>query len=259
MTDERRFSEEEVAAIFERATRVDEERTSLPGRDGGDAPRRAGLTLAEIRKIGTEVGISADAIEASARAVAHPSEPVEVNRRLLGMPVGVAGSAELPRRLTDDEFAQLVALLRDRFSAQGKVEDAGGLRSWRNGNLRFQLEPAGEGQRLRMQTYRQSAQQLISVGSALMATGVVLGGIGLWGGDFDAVAPFAFLTVMGGGTIAANLISLRGWAARRREQMREIAERAVEMASRTLPGTGRTGAIEAGEGDRTDARRDADD
>ena len=255
MNDERRFTEDEVAQIIERATRVDGEADRIGSGDDGE-PRRPGMTLAEIQRIGREVGISDDAIASSARALVYRSEEPEVNRRWMGVPVGVAGAAELPRRLTEEEWAQLVALIRDRFSAHGKLESAGSLMSWRNGNLRVQLEPNGDGQRIRMQTYRQSATQLMTLGSGMLGAGVVLGALSFAIGDAEAaVSSFGALTLLGTGFITANLLSLRGWAAARRAQMSEIAERAVELASRSLPSgesTSRLGAPRGGDADQGD-------
>lgn len=232
---DRRYSEDEVAEIFDRATRVDPERRAL-GSGRGEPASSPGMTLAELQRIGAEVGIPAEAIAASARAVDLQARPPEVNQTLLGLPIGVSSTAPLPRRLSDDEWARLVARIRDEFSAHGTVEEAGPLKSWRNGNLRIQLEPTAEGQQLRMQTYKQSARGMVQAGGALLGTGAVLGTVSILAGDAQAaLATFSMLSLMGGGMIGSAALSLRGWARRRRDQMRRIGEVAAEMAGRALP------------------------
>jgi hypothetical protein len=67
---DRRFTEEEAAAIFRKAT----ESQQTPPRE---APPGEGLTLAEIQEIGLQVGIDADAV---ARA-APPSDRSGPRRR----------------------------------------------------------------------------------------------------------------------------------------------------------------------------------
>jgi hypothetical protein len=237
MTSERRYEDQEVEQIFERATRPEEGSARRPAGEGG-ASTGSGMTLSDLKRIGAEVGIPAERIESAARALDHRVKPVEVDRRLLGLPVGVAGRSELPRRLTDEEWAQLVAMVRYEFSAHGKLEEAGALRSWRNGNLRVQLEPAGKGQQLRIQTCKQSAQGMIQAGGAMLGTGVLLGAVSALAGDAQAaLASFSMLSVFGAGMIGSAALGLRGWAERRREQMERIAGRASQLASRTLPGT----------------------
>jgi hypothetical protein len=59
---ERRFNEAEVAAIFERATEAREtSQRELPSGEGG------GLTLTELKEIGSEVVISPDMIVQAAQ------------------------------------------------------------------------------------------------------------------------------------------------------------------------------------------------
>ncbi len=239
---ERRYDESQIAEIFERATRADQERRALAS---GDEPtaEAPGMTLQELQRIGAEVGISADAIEASARAIDRSARPPEVNRRLLGLPIGVMSVEPLPRRLSDEEWARLVTRIRDEFGAHGTLEETRTLRSWRNGNLRVQLEPTRDGQKLRMQTYRQSSRALLQAGSAVFGTGVVLGAVSIVVGDAQAaLVSFSILAAAGAGMLGTGILGLRGWARTRMAQMARLTDLATQMASRALPGTaGATG------------------
>lgn len=139
---QRRYSEEEVAQIIEAAVRgADEPSDAL----GPAKPRSQGMSLAEIQEIGAEVGIPAHAIAASAAAIDVGDSSVGVTGTTLGVPHGVAGTVPLPRELTDREWEILVGHLRETFNAIGKTESEGGMRSWRNGNLQFRVEPTSTG------------------------------------------------------------------------------------------------------------------
>ncbi len=234
MSSERLYNDEEVAAIIDKATRLEDR----PASGGGSlAASQSGMTLAEIQKIGTEVGISPEVIAHSARSLTAGNQgATEVTRHFVGMPVGVGGGTDLPRSLTDREWEELVVQIRERFSAHGKLDQTGSLRSWRNGNLRVQLEPSANGQRLTLQTVKQQAMQQMMAGAGLLAGGGVLSLIGVAQGDADPLKGALILMVFGGAFLAVNAVSLRGWAVRRREQMEALMDSAVSIASRALPG-----------------------
>ena len=105
---ERRYDEDEVAEIFERATEA--QGRSLPGGRSAE-----GLTLQELQEVGREVGLSADLVARAAHSL--DMAPQVHGRKLLGLPVGVGRTVELARPLTDAEWHRLVADLRDRSSS----------------------------------------------------------------------------------------------------------------------------------------------
>ena len=75
---ERQYNQEEVAAIFERAS--ERERTVLPA-------AAEGLTLAALQDIGREVGISLESVSLAARSLDEAGHPA--SRRFMGLPIGV--------------------------------------------------------------------------------------------------------------------------------------------------------------------------
>ncbi|HSG49112.1 MAG TPA: hypothetical protein VLA43_14930, partial [Longimicrobiales bacterium] len=154
---ERRYTEAEVAEIFESATR--DARRALPGADGsGEATD--GLTLAQLQEIAGEVGISPEAVARGAAALeVRRASDIQL-RRMSGVPIGVSRTVPLARSMTQEEWERLVARLRQTFDATGTVTVHGGLREWRNGNLRVALEPDGDGARLRLQTRREGWESL---------------------------------------------------------------------------------------------------
>src|SRR5688572_29338664 len=138
---ERRYSEEEIAAIFERATEAQQK--SQRGQSAG-----SGLTLNELQQIGREIGMTPEVVAQAARSIDH--RPAETSRRFFGVPIAVGRTVELERKMTDEEWERLVVDLRETFDAKGTVRHEGSLRQWTNGNLQVLLEPTAKGHRLRL-------------------------------------------------------------------------------------------------------------
>jgi hypothetical protein len=187
---ERRYSEEEIAAIFERAAEVQHAaRRQLPPGEG--------LTLAELQEIGGDVGL--------------PPELVTEDRRL-----------------TDQEWERFVVDLRETFDARGRVRSDGAFRQWSNGNLQALLEPTAAGQRVRLRTVNGNARALMTAGLAMFGIiGAVLVGTAVAGqlADPGITRATSILSALGFGMFGLGAVRLPGWARLRRRQMEEVAER----------------------------------
>ena len=225
---ERRFNEAEVAAIFERAAE-----TQQPGLRGSSSSTD-GMTLAQLQEIGRDVGIPAESIALAARSIGQVQP--SASRTVLGLPLGVARTVNLDRKLSDDEWERFVVDLRETFNAPGHVRSEGSLRQWTNGNLQALLEPTSTGHRVRLRTIK---------GDAL---GMIVGGIGMLGasatmliaaaargalGDKGMLMALTFMGLTGVGMFASSAIRLPAWAKTRRQQMEEVAARLA--ASTTTP------------------------
>ena len=210
---ERRYTDDETTAIFHLAAEGSESHALR--RSGGD-----GLTLDELQAIGEEVGISSEAVARAARALEVRKSAV--SRRLLGLPIGVERRVALGRRLTDDEWEQLVVELRDVFKARGRMKAEGSLRQWTNGNLYVLLEPTPTGHRIRLGSLHGGAAASLRLGIAGLASAAVL-----------AVASFAGVEVASGVTamfawggalmVAVGAVRVPGWARLRARQMEDLA------------------------------------
>ena len=227
---ERRYSEQEVAEIFERATEVQKltVRPSSPSE---------GLTLAELQDIGLDVGLSPDLVASAARSLESGS--ASPRRTLAGLPIGVSRTVELDRPLTDTEWQQLVVDLRETFDARGRLTDEGGFKQWTNGNLEILLEPTPTGQRLRMRTFKGNATGMILGGGAMMGfAAVVLVDMLATGTLADRYVGLITLVAIGLGLLVPTVIQLPRWARLRQSQMDQVAERAVSMAAADPPRVG---------------------
>ena len=222
---EPRYSEEDIAAIFERAAEAQQTaRRHLPPGDG--------MTLAELQEIGREVGIPAELVAQAARSMDRAGKPAR--RTFLGLPIGVGQTVDLGRRLTDEEWERLVVDLRETFDARGKVRDDGSFRQWTNGNLQALLEPTATGHRLRLQTMKGDARGLMAGGLGLLGIAAATLVAMAVAGHLADFAGVAFLSAAGLGMFGLGAIRLPGWARLRRRQMEGVAAR-LALAAQSEP------------------------
>jgi hypothetical protein len=220
MTDERRYEDDEVAAIFEAA--------SAPTAPSDDAPPKNGLTLAELQAIGREVGIPPERIAQAAAVVDRRLSPIP-RRTDLGMPVSAAHVVEIPRPLTDREWSLVVADLRETFGAWGREGSQGETRMWWNNNLHAVVEPTRTGYRLRLGTLKADGLAMNRMG----AFGIVMSLVVAFAlrGDPAAIPGVLALGSVGAGAFALNALRLPRWARLRERQMQAIAERTLALVA----------------------------
>jgi hypothetical protein len=143
---------------------------------------------------------------------------------------------DLNRRLTDEEWEQLVVRLREVFSARGSTRTDGSLRQWTNGNLQVLLEPTPTGHRLRFGTTHGAARASMGVGlAALGVAGAVAVSAALGGHLVDAVPGIGFLLAVGLGMIASGALRLPRWARLRGHQMEALAAQVAALPSPQSP------------------------
>ncbi len=218
MTEERKYSEKEIADIFKRASE-DQVKSQEQNAKG------EGLSLTELQKIGKETGLDPELIRRAATLLEdQTAEPAPST--FLGIRTGVARTVDLGGTLSDDDWNRLVLEIRETFRAHGKTDQEGSFRSWRNGNLKISVEPTSAGDRLRMQTTKGSAQASILGGLAavgitlaLMLSLVFSSGI-----EGARISIFAILMIFGLGASLFNAVRIPYWAKERERQMLEIGE-----------------------------------
>lgn len=164
MNNDRRFGDDEIREIFERAGAPE------------DAARHsrefsAGLTLAELQAIGQEVGLSPVRIADAAAALTLPA--ASNDRTRLGMPVSVARTISLSRLPTDHEWELLLADLRTTFGVHGKDASTGNTREWTSGTTFAVIEPTVYGPRIRLGSAKPWATAVNAAGFAWILTGLL--------------------------------------------------------------------------------------
>jgi len=217
MTEERRYQDDEVAAIFEAA--------SAPTAPGDDVPPTKGLTLAELQAIGREVGIAPERIAQAAAALERRRPPLP-RRTDFGVPVTAAYVVEIPRLLTDREWSLVLADLRETFAARGIERSDGATRQWWNNNLHAVVEPTRTGYRLRLGTLKGDGLAMNRMGAFGVTMGLVVA-FALRGDP--AAIPGILALGMGAGAFVFNALRLPRWAQLRERQMQEVAERTLAL------------------------------
>jgi hypothetical protein len=252
MSRERRYTDDEVRAIFGAAS------DDPPGDDGGEAReadidrRGSDLTLVQLRDIAAEVGLDPERVASAALALDQADAargrvpavdrargevetadrlPLEPARRTrLGAPLAVGKVVDLPRPPTDAEWQILVGEMREMFGARGELSASGALRDWSNGNLHISVEPTEEGHRLRLATLKGSAAAGEATGLAMGAFGILLAAMLLFTGEAEGALMLG--GILGGSSalyLGGNAILLPRWARERRDQFERIGERAREL------------------------------
>jgi hypothetical protein len=219
---ERRFNEAEVAAILERAAEA--QHTGSRRLPSGDASE--GMTLADLQAIGSEVGIDPRLVARAANALDQAGR--STSRRFLGLPIGVGRTIDLGRKLSDEQWEQLVVDLRETFDARGNIRQEGSFRQWTNGNLQALVEPTPAGHRVRLRTVKADAVGWITGGLGMVVVAAAASVAALLrgaGGDVGDLASLGVLGAMGITMFGVGALRLPGWARLRRRQMEEIAGR----------------------------------
>jgi hypothetical protein len=225
VADDRRFSDDEVAEILDLAAA-----TEAPASAG--AASRHGLTLSELKEIGSEVGIDPARIEAAARTVAE-QRGTAPPARLLGTDRSVARTVSIDRPLTEDEWDRLVADLRETFGALGTLETHGSLRVWRNGNLQVHVEPYADAYRVRMRTVKGNAMPRLAIGGTFTLVGAMIVVVeALTGPDAGDLIFASLFAAIGLGNLGYLRWMLPRWVRERAEQMEGLAERIPRIMGR---------------------------
>jgi hypothetical protein len=221
---ERRFNEEEVAAIFERAAEAQHSTRQLPSGEG--------MTLSELQEIGREVGIAPEQLVEAARAIELSGQPM--SRQFLGFPIGVGVTIDLDRKLTDEEWDRFVVDLRETFNARGTLRQQGSLRQWTNGNLQALLEPTATANRVRLRTTKGDARAMIAGGIAMVGFSAVALTIAALRGlppDAGFLSSLGVLATGGAAMFGIGALRLPRWARLRQRQMEDVAARVAAVTS----------------------------
>jgi hypothetical protein len=214
MTD-RRYDDDEVAAIFARATEVTAPVQSTVAREKG-------LTLGELQEIGREVGLDPDSVAQAAQSIDMQLQVK--SRTVIGLPIAVERTVQLNRWLTESEWEHLVVQLRETFNARGSMSSSGSFRQWTNGNLQALLEPTPNGHRLRLRTIKGSARASIAAGFMTLGTAAAVSVAAAVAHAGSAAVPgIALLSAVGLGMLASATLPLARWARLRGKQMESIA------------------------------------
>jgi hypothetical protein len=132
--EDRRFSDGEVREILKKAVQKPPSRS---------LSRREGLSLAELKSIGEEVGIDPARLEDAARSVAE--RKTSAPSRLLGGPTVLDFERKVQGVFQPDDTPEILSLVRRIMGHQGEVDEIHGSLEWQvkgeTGNRYVTLTP----------------------------------------------------------------------------------------------------------------------
>ena len=118
--DERKFTDEEVREILKKAVEKAPSRALAKG---------DGLSLAELKSIGEEVGIDPNLLEDAARAITRRGG----NRpnKILGAPTVLNFERKVEGEFDPDDTPEILSIIRRTMGTQGEVDEIHGSLEWR--------------------------------------------------------------------------------------------------------------------------------
>ena len=211
MNDERRYTEAELRAIFERAAKRQEEASRA------EAASRGQLTLRELQEIGGASGIDPAHIAAAAAELALGA-PAKPTHAFLGAPTEVERTRVFPGAVSDEAWARMVAEVRRTFDDDGSIGQIGQMREWtavkrvtRNSGtaMRLTLEPTeGGGTRATLrQSVRETTRGFAIAASVQGVMSLIFFALFMAGVDPELIIPAAIMA----GMALAFAGGARGW------------------------------------------------
>ena len=119
--EERKFTDQEVREILKKAVEKTPSRSLVKGE---------GLSLAELKTIGEEVGIDPTRLEDAARSVAEGGE-TRANR-LLGAPTILNYERKVGGEIDPKYTPELLSVIRRTMGTQGEVDEIHGSLEWKS-------------------------------------------------------------------------------------------------------------------------------
>lgn len=241
MAPDKRYTEEEARAIFERATERHEE-----ARHAEEASR-AGLTLEELQRIGAEAGIDPDHVAAAAIANAStPTAPEELET-FLGIPTVLHTSRSIPVTISDEAWEKVVPELRRLFGKDGNPGQFGRVRTWQIpydyftafAPVNVMLSPEKDGTRVEIEKdQKYNVYSLLAIAAFILFFGVMGATAGLAQGAATGLAGlFAWLFAALPGVLffGASAIGIHMYFRKQRKKIERIFDRIELIARKVSP------------------------
>jgi hypothetical protein len=223
--NERTYSDREFALILDRAAELGASPESRP-RPG------TGLSIEEIKAIALEAGFDPHLIDRAAREL--PTNPdASVVERAIGGPLEHELSARFEVRLTEEQSAHLLALVRAAADQHGEGTSTTAGLSWNSvgegSHLFVSAHREGEGTRVRVVVDRRGV--LFATGALGLTVGLIVPFIVASNLDFQSMAANA--AIFAGG-LGGSLAAARAFWSSTTRRLRNRAEALMELFARTL-------------------------
>lgn len=235
MPDDRRYTEAELHAIFERAAKRQEAAARA------EAASQGGLTLAELQEIGAASGIDPAHVAAAATELSAP-KPAEEKRA--HWPREVRAERWLPGPVSDDAWEAMVETLRRELNKPGVAGQIGRTREWTtmasggrqpDAPVSVTLRPEGDRTRLVVtQSWEDYRRAPLIMGAAFSFMALLLGGIFAFTEPSALMIPVFFAAL---GLLAFSLgpPTLRAFARKKEAEFERILDRLDLVARDAAP------------------------
>lgn len=240
MSTQRRYSDDEVHAIFERAAVRQEEAAQA------EDASRAGLSLEELQEIGAEAGIDPAHIALAARelAVRRPVVQSEADASFLGIPTRIGTSRLIRGHVSDEEWEEIVPELRGIFGRDGISGEIGKIREWTVSSsfgksdrpVKVTLKPQGDDTLVTINQEMRGQAIGLSIGAAVyVVVATIIGllsvlGTGTDGAPIGVAIMFLAMAVL---FFAGSQIGTRVHAKRQRARFDQALDR-IELVAREV-------------------------
>ena len=232
---ERRYNDREFALILNRAA-------ELSASIDSSTPRPTGLSLEEIKAIALEAGFDSGLIERAARQLPTSSGGSAVER-VIGGPVRHEITTRFTARLTDEQSAHLLAIVRAVAAQQGEGDSRAGAMSWNSVGEFSQLFVSAHGEeagtRARVVVNRQEAlvvTTMLSLTAGTIVPFLIAAGLG-----FESLAVNAAIFAAGfGGSVA----TARAFWSATTKRWRTRASALMDTLAQTLDQSSKSAAID---------------
>ena len=228
----RRFDDQEVSHILERAAELQHREPLTP-------PETSGMTLAELEQVATEAGIDPQHVRNAAAALEHDAVTSGLSGvGLLGAPLRLELERTVDRELTPGAYEELAETIRNTLSAPGHVSTLGKSFEWHSANpqrgLRVTITPRAGRTVIRIE------ERFGNLLGGLM--GGIVGGLGGGGGGAAIGVIGGALHQIGLGLAAAGVLVVgsfllartifRNVVHRRARELGRLLDALVEQAAR---------------------------
>lgn len=225
---ERRYTEEDLALILNRAAELQE----------GVQPSTPRYTLADIQEIAAGAGIAREHVERVALSLG--SKPARRETSVLGAPWKFRFDESIEGTIADDAVAELFELARRELGLQGRISEALGAIEWtaKDASGTTSVTVARRGGRTSISVLlarTDAAAVATTIGSTSAILGflflaTLVGSAGLGG----PLALLAGLGIGGGGSFLSTRLTWRRFARRYAEQTDTLGSELVAAARRAV-------------------------
>lgn len=236
---ERLYGDREIGALIQRATEIQEQAKGPPDR---------GITLQQVERIATEIGIPAEHVRAAALDL-DERLAAQSGARLWGGPFHAEHKRVVEGALTEDRLAAIARELSRRLGGRWRTDDVKQTREWtrevRDGTMlihRTQVVLSTGDDRTTVEVRKQYKGAAILAYSLGVIGSVTVAGIAMDGAGLSDLTTTWIVGGSAAGGLAAARTFLGVWTRRQREKLRELANWLNEaVAGEDPPRSGQSG------------------